>query len=72
MTKDQRRLLVFQVAIDGRHEPYVPVAKFLSSGENYVDLKAGENVKVTGTLRHHPRRGLFVSAVEITILEAEK
>jgi hypothetical protein len=73
ITKDGRRVLNFEMAIEGPgpREPYAPVAYRLAPRES-VELKAGDRVFVTGPLRHHRTRGLFVGATEIMILACDE
>jgi hypothetical protein len=64
VTKDGRRLLNFEIAVEGPgREPFCPCAYFLAPGESPT-LEAGERVLVVGVLRHHRMRGLFVGASE--------
>jgi len=62
VTKDRRRILNFEIAVDGPGpQPYVPIGYILQPGEN-LDFKAGAKITVIGPLRHHRSRGLFVAA----------
>jgi hypothetical protein len=70
VTKDGRRILNFQIAVDGpgENEPYAPIGYILAEGEN-PGLKPGEKIFAIGPLRHHRTRGLFVAATKIDTLD---
>ena len=64
-TKDGRRILNFEIAVEGPgKQPLVPVAFFLDEKES-VNVEPGNRVLVMGVIRHHRVRGLFVGANEI-------
>lgn len=72
VTKDGRRILNFEVAVEGPgREPFCPIAKFIAPDEN-LTLEAGERVLVVGALRHHRQRGIFIGADRIYILRREE
>lgn len=69
ITKDCRRILNFEIAVDGDHEPYVPIG-FIIRGDGTPGLHAGMKVFVHGALMHHRVRGLFLAAKQIRVLNA--
>jgi hypothetical protein len=69
-TKDCRRILNFEIAVDGDNDPYVQIG-FILRGDAIPDLHAGTKVHVRGALMHHRVRGLFVAATKIHVLQSD-
>lgn len=67
-TKDGVRILNFEIAVDGDHDPYVQIG-FLIRGDDVPDLHAGTKVHIRGALMHHRVRGLFVAASKIHVID---
>jgi hypothetical protein len=70
ITRDGVRILNFEIAVDGDHEPYVPIG-FIIRGDGTPDLHAGMKVFVHGALMHHHTRGLVIAATKIRAIANE-
>lgn len=71
ITRDSRRIINFQIAVEGPGEPYVPCGYLLGRDE-VIELRAGERVSIYGRLKHRPGRWLFLAAETIRAIEESR